>query len=365
MSETIKENTSQDAASEPFVRIEKLSKTYRTKQGEKTALHDVDLSISKGDIYGIIGLSGAGKSTLVRCINGLERYDGGSLTVNGREVKDLTGEQLRGLRRKIGMIFQSFNLIESKTVGANVELPLLDSGLDKNARSKRVRELLSLVDLEDRVDSYPGELSGGQKQRVAIARALANNPDILLSDEATSALDPNTTRAILALLRRLRDKFGLTIIIITHEMSVIREVCNRVAVIDHGTIVEHGDVFDLFANPQAELTKSFVDTTSNLGKVRRLIEAHSPLVEPKPGQRLIRMKYVSKEVSDALVSDISTRFGVRVNIVFGDIDVVANAPIGGLVVIFDGASDQIDAAIAYLRERNISVEVLLPAPENR
>lgn len=231
-------------------------------------------------------------------------------------------------------------------------------GLDKAARAKRMDELLQLVDLADRKDSYPDELSGGQKQRVAIARALANNPDILLSDEATSALDPNTTRSILALLRRLRDTLGLTIVIITHQMSVIREVCNRVAVIDHGTIVEQGDVFGVFANPQDNLTRSFVDTTSNLGKVREFIEEDSPLVKLSEGQRLIRMQYVSKEVSEALVSQITKGFDINVNIIFGDIDIVADAPIGGIVAIFDGKPAQIDAALDYLRQRNIAAEVL-------
>lgn len=345
---------------EPAVRIRGLGKRYRGDDGPVSALSDIDLDIASGDIYGIIGLSGAGKSTLVRCVNGLERYDEGSLIVHGQEVGALRHGQLRTLRRSIGMIFQSFNLMPSRTVAGNVELALLDGGLDARARAARVAELLELVDLSDKSDSYPSELSGGQKQRVAIARALANNPRILLSDEATSALDPNTTKSILQLLRRLHDSLGLTIVIITHQMSVVKQICTRVAVIDQGVIVEEGKVFDLFANPQAELTKSFVATTSNLGKVADLIRRDSPLVALNEGQVLLRMSYVSKEVSEALVSSICRRFDVEVNIIFGDIDVVDDAPLGGLVVILGGGRNDVDAAIGYLRERNIGIEVLRP-----
>ena len=340
------------------VAIKGLTKTYRTEDGEKTALKDVDLTIGKGDIYGIIGLSGAGKSTLVRCINGLERYNGGSLRVHGREVKDLDRAHLRELRRDTGMIFQSFNLMPSRTVADNVELALVNSDLGKEERAKRVAELLALVELSEKADDYPSELSGGQQQRVAIARALANHPRILLSDEATSALDPNTTKSILKLLRDLHDTLGLTIIIITHQMSVVKQICNKVAVIDQGTIVEEGKVFDIFVNPQAPLTRSFVATTSNLDKVNDLIEDHSPLVDLKPGDVLLRMQYISKEVSEALVSTISRQFEIDVNIVFGDIDVIDDAPLGGLVVIARGKPESIEAAIAWLKDRNIRIEVL-------
>ena len=343
---------------EAIVSIRNLKKTYRTEDGDKPALHDIDLDIAQGDIYGIIGLSGAGKSTLVRCINGLERYNEGNLKVDGREIADLSTKELRKARRSIGMIFQSFNLMPSRTVAGNVELALLDSGLDREARASRVKELLGLVDLSEKAQSYPNELSGGQKQRVAIARALANNPSILLSDEATSALDPNTTKSILKLLKHLHDTLGLTIIIITHQMSVIKQICNRVAVIEHGTIVEEGKVFDIFANPKAPLTQAFVATTSNLGKINDLLEDHSPLVDLKPGQVLLRMKYISKEVSEALVSHISRSLGLDVNIIFGDIDIIDNAPLGGLVVILEGPADRSQAAIEYLKSRNIGIEVL-------
>ena len=343
---------------EVIVSIRNLKKVYRSEDGDKLALHGIDLDISQGDIYGIIGLSGAGKSTLVRCVNGLERYDEGSLKVGGREIADFSAKELRKARRSIGMIFQSFNLMPSRTVAGNVELALLDSGLDREGRNSRVKELLGLVDLSEKAQSYPNELSGGQKQRVAIARALANNPSILLSDEATSALDPNTTKSILKLLKRLHDTLGLTIIIITHQMPVVKQICNSVAVIEHGTIVEEGKVFDIFANPKAPLTQAFVSTTSNLGKINDLLESHSPLVNLKPGQVLLRMKYISKEVSEALVSHISRSFGLDVNIIFGDIDIIDNAPLGGLVVILEGSSDRSQAAVEYLKSRNIGIEVL-------
>ncbi|WEV76325.1 ATP-binding cassette domain-containing protein [Bifidobacterium sp. ESL0800] len=340
-----------------IITIRNLTKKYPSDDGEKIALSDVDLDVGKGDIYGIIGLSGAGKSTLVRCINGLEHYDGGSLAVNGQEVAELKPKDLRALRSDIGMIFQSFNLMPSRSVAANVELAFRGK-VDRKTRQARVSELLDLVGLSEKADAYPSELSGGQQQRVAIARALVNKPRILLSDEATSALDPTTTKSILALLLALHDTLGLTVVVITHQMSVIKQICNKVAVIDHGTIVEKGDVFDIFAAPKAALTKAFVATTSNLDKVHELLDDHSPLVEPQPGQVLLRMNYIAKEVSEALVSHISREFSIDVNIIFADIDIVENAPLGGLVVMLKGDSDKITAALAYLNERNIGIEVI-------
>ena len=343
----------------PVVEIRNLTKIYRSGEEEdKTALADVSLDIDAGDIFGVIGLSGAGKSTLVRCINGLEGYDSGSVKVRGREVQDLTPADLRSLRQRTGMIFQHFNLMPSRTVAGNVELPLLEGSVWKHQRAARVAELLELVGLSDLADHYPAELSGGQQQRVAIARALANEPDILLSDEATSALDPNTTKSILQLLRDLHDSLGITVVLITHEMSVIRQICNKIAVIDHGTIVEQGKVFDVFADPQTQLTKSFIATTSNLDKITDLLAQDSPLVALEPGQVILRMSYVSKEVSEALVSYISRAFDLDVNIIFGDIDVVDGSPLGGLVVKITGTDDHIKGALEYLKSRNIGIEIL-------
>ena len=339
------------------VALKDLKKSYHTDDGDRIALHNIELNIDEGDIYGIIGLSGAGKSTLVRCINGLERYNSGSLQVFGEEVGTLRPKELRQLRQSVGMIFQSFNLMPSRTAAGNVELAFR-ANTDAETRNRRVKELLELVDLTDKADSYPNELSGGQQQRVAIARALANNPKILLSDEATSALDPTTTKSILQLLSSLHDRLGLTIIIITHQMSVIKQICNKVAVIDQGTIVEEGKVFDIFVNPQAELTKSFVATTSNLDKVNDLIQARSPLVELQEGDVLLRMQYISKQVSQALVSYLSRTYNVDINIIFGDIDVIDDAPLGGLVVIVRGSGGDIDRAIEYLKANHVGIEVL-------
>lgn len=251
-----------------MINIQHMNKTFHLKTGDVEALNDVSLNIEAGQIYGVIGYSGAGKSTLVRCINLLETPDSGSLTVgdsgeiviqNGKPMvsgKALKERQLGKLRRGIGMIFQHFNLLDRSTVFENIAYPLRYSGMKKEEIDKRVTELLALVDLTDKRDTYPSQLSGGQKQRVAIARALANNPQILLSDEATSALDPDATEAILTLLKQLNEKLGLTIVLITHEMAVIKAICHRVAVMEHGKVVEEGDVYDIFANPQQPLRAS-------------------------------------------------------------------------------------------------------------
>ncbi|RBP99896.1 methionine ABC transporter ATP-binding protein [Bifidobacterium xylocopae] len=336
-----------------------VSKVYHSdEEGDRTALADVSLTVDKGDVFGIIGLSGAGKSTLVRCLNGLEDYQGGSVKVRGREVGDLDARGLRALRQRTGMIFQHFNLMPSRTLLGNVALPLGNSGLGRSEREARARELLDLVGLADLADSYPAELSGGQQQRVAIARALANKPDILLSDEATSALDPNTTKSILALLRRLHDELGITVVMITHEMAVVRQICNRLAVIDQGRIVEEGSVFDIFANPQAALTRSFVATTSNLDRVGELIEAGSPIVQLRPGQILLRMRFTSRTVDQAMVSTISRRFDLDVNIIFGDVDVVSGSQLGGLVVRLEGSAAHVAQAMEYMKAHDVGIEVL-------
>ncbi len=240
------------------VRIENLSKTFHTANGDVQALRNIDLSIEEGDIFGIIGLSGAGKSTLVRCINFLEIPTEGTVYFENNDLKSLTHKELLRARQSMGMIFQGFNLLEQRTAIKNICFPLEISGVDKKSAEKRARELLDIVGLRDRERSYPSQLSGGQKQRVAIARALATNPKVLLCDEATSALDPNTTRSILALLKEINRTMGVTVIIITHEMSVIEQICNRVAVIDKSRIVEEGNVKDIFANPQSDMAKQLI-----------------------------------------------------------------------------------------------------------
>ena len=328
----------------------------KTKQVH--AVDDVSLTIQNGDIFGIIGFSGAGKSTLVRCINLLERPTSGSVEVDGQELTRMSAKELRQARKKIGMIFQHFNLMPSRTIFGNVAYPLRGSGLSKEEIREKVHSLLELVGIADKENAYPSQLSGGQKQRVAIARALANDPKILLCDEATSALDPQTTKAILSLLHHLNQTLGITIVVITHEMAVVKEICNRVAVMDHGKVVEEGTVFSVFATPKEPITRDFIKTTSNLQKIEELIADDSPVVALKPGERIVRLSYVERNPSEPLISLITQKFGITLNIIFADVEIVQNAPIGGTVAIFSGDSGQIDAALAYLKEKNVGVEVI-------
>ncbi len=343
-----------------MIALQHVSKVFagsdKTKQVH--AVDDVSLTIQDGDIFGIIGFSGAGKSTLVRCINLLERPTSGSVEVDGQELTRMSAKELRQARKKIGMIFQHFNLMPSRTIFGNVAYPLRGSGLSKEEIREKVHSLLELVGIADKENAYPSQLSGGQKQRVAIARALANDPKILLCDEATSALDPQTTKAILRLLHHLNQTLGITIVVITHEMAVVKEICNRVAVMDHGKVVEEGTVFSVFATPKEPITRDFIKTTSNLQKIEELIADDSPVVELKPGERIVRLSYVERNPSEPLISLITQKFGITLNIIFADVEIVQNAPIGGTVAIFSGDSGQIDAALTYLKEKNVGVEVI-------
>ena len=343
-----------------MIALQHVSKVFagsdKTKQVH--AVDDVSLTIQDGDIFGIIGFSGAGKSTLVRCINLLERPTSGSVEVDGQELTRMSAKELRQARKKIGMIFQHFNLMPSRTIFGNVAYPLRGSGLSKEEIREKVHSLLELVGIADKENAYPSQLSGGQKQRVAIARALANDPKILLCDEATSALDPQTTKAILRLLQHLNQTLGITIVVITHEMAVVKEICNRVAVMDHGKVVEEGTVFSVFATPKEPITRDFIKTTSNLQKIEELIADDSPVVALKPGERIVRLSYVERNPSEPLISLITQKFGITLNIIFADVEIVQNAPIGGTVAIFSGDSGQIDAALTYLKEKNVGVEVI-------
>ena len=343
-----------------MIALQHVSKVFagsdKTKQVH--AVDDVSLTIQDGDIFGIIGFSGAGKSTLVRCINLLERPTSGSVEVDGQELTRMSAKELRQARKKIGMIFQHFNLMPSRTIFGNVAYPLRGSGLSKEEIREKVHSLLELVGIADKENAYPSQLSGGQKQRVAIARALANDPKILLCDEATSALDPQTTKAILRLLHHLNQTLGITIVVITHEMAVVKEICNRVAVMDHGKVVEEGTVFSVFATPKEPITRDFIKTTSNLQKIEELIADDSPVVELKPGERIVRLSYVERNPSEPLISLITQKFGITLNIIFADVEIVQNAPSGGTVAIFSGDSGQIDAALTYLKEKNVGVEVI-------
>lgn len=341
-----------------IIELKNITKTFEQDGKIFDAVKDASVSVEKGEIYGIIGFSGAGKSTLVRTINLLGRPTSGQVIVKGRDFLSLSEKELRQERKKIGMIFQHFNLMKSRNVFENVAFPLKHSGLSKEQISQKVHSLLELVEINDKDKNFPSQLSGGQKQRVAIARALANDPDILLCDEATSALDPTTTKAILKLLKKLNKKLGLTIVIITHQMEVIKEICDKVAVMEHGKIVEQGDVFNIFANPQNEVTKRFIKATSNLTKIEELIEEDSPVVHLEKGEYLVRFSYIQKNVSEPLISATSRIYDVTMNIIFAEIEIVQNAPIGGTIAIISGKKEAIERALEHIREENVGVEVL-------
>lgn len=342
-----------------MIELKGINKVFKDKnQNEFYAAKDVNLKINDGEIFGIIGFSGAGKSTVVRCINLLGRPTSGQVIVNEKNLLELSAKELREERKKIGMIFQHFNLMPSRTVFENIAFPLKHSGLSKKQVQEKVRELLTLVELTDKESQYPSQLSGGQKQRVAIARALANNPKILLCDEATSALDPTTTKQILGLLKKLRDKLNLTIVIITHQINVVKDICDKVAVMEHGKVVETGDVFDIFANPKDEVTKRFIHSTTNLQKIEELISENSNVVQLKKGEKIIRLSYLQKNVSEPLISTVSSKFDVVLNIIFADIEIVQGAPVGGTVAIFSGENQNIQNALGWLKEKNVGIEIL-------
>ena len=344
-----------------MIELNHISKDFGSGPGQVHAVRDVSLSIEKGEIFGIIGFSGAGKSTLVRCMNLLERPTAGTVAVDGRELTALAAKELRQARKKIGMIFQHFNLMPSRTVFGNVAYPLRGSGLSKADIREKVQRLLDLVEIGDKAGAYPQQLSGGQKQRVAIARALANDPSVLLCDEATSALDPQTTKAILSLIRHLNETLGITVVIITHEMAVVKEICDRVAVMEGGRVVEQGEAFSIFARPREPVTQSFIRTTSNLQKIEELIAQDSPVVRLKPGELIVRLSYVERSPSEPVISEASRRFDVSLNIIFADIEIIQGAPIGGTVAIIGGERERVTAAVEYLIEKNVGVEVLKDA----
>lgn len=342
-----------------MIRFENVSKEFDSEGISVAAVKDVSLEINKGEVFGIIGFSGAGKSTLVRCINLLERPTKGKVFINEKEITALSESELKEQRKKIGMIFQQFNLFSNRTVYNNVEFPLKRSKLTRRQKQEKVMRLLKLVDLEDKASAYPSQLSGGQKQRVAIARALANDPEILLSDESTSALDPKTTKSILTLLKKLNRELGITIVVITHEMKVIKDICDRVAVMKDGEVVEYGDVFDIFANPTQDITREFVEGTSNLSRIKELLENKSAITQLKQGEAILKFKYLERSASEALVSQLSRKFNLDINIIFGNIELIGDNPVGGLVSIVRGTAREIDAAIEYLKEKNVGVEVIL------
>lgn len=344
-----------------MIELSHVCKDFGNGARQVHAVQDVSFKIEQGEIFGIIGFSGAGKSTLVRCINLLERPTSGSVKIEGKELTTLSKKELRNARKKVGMIFQHFNLMQSRTVFGNVAYPLYGSGLNRQQVAEKVRRLLALVELSDKEKAYPSQLSGGQKQRVAIARALANDPGVLLCDEATSALDPQTTYSILQLLSRLNKEMGLTIVIITHEMAVVKEICDRVVVMEHGKAVEEGDVFSIFSNPKQAVTRDFIRSTSNLHKIEDLIAGNAPVTHLNSGEMIVRLTYLQKNVSEPLISMASRNFEINFNIIFSDVELIKGVPIGGTVAIINGQQERIKQALKFLEEKNVKVEVIQDA----
>ena len=341
-----------------MIRLENISKDFVVDGKTVHAVKDVTIEIDKGQIFGIIGFSGAGKSTLVRCINLLERPTSGKVFLEDTELTALPYKKLRKARQKIGMIFQSFILMPSRTVYENIELPLKHNGYPKDKRKQRIEELLSLVELSDKGNNYPSQLSGGQKQRVAIARALAGEPKVLLCDEATSALDPKTTSQILALLKRLNQELKLTIVIITHQMSVVKDICDRAAVMEQGEVIEQGYVYDLFSNPKTKLTKSFMDTANNFGSFFDILDEKGSLADVSDGTHIYLLTYTGDVAGKALMSEIYKKFIVESNILYGNIDYIKGKPLGKLAVNLTGDKDKIEEAVEYIKNSGVQLEVL-------
>lgn len=341
-----------------MIRLENISKDFVVDGKTVHAVKDVTIEIDKGQIFGIIGFSGAGKSTLVRCINLLERPTSGKVFLEDTELTALPYKKLREARQKIGMIFQSFNLMPSRTVYENIELPLKHNGYPKDKRKQRIEELLSLVELSDKGNNYPSQLSGGQKQRVAIARALAGEPKVLLCDEATSALDPKTTSQILALLKKLNQELKLTIVIITHQMSVVKDICDRAAVMEQGEVIEQGYVYDLFSNPKTKLTKSFMDTANNFGSFFDILDEKGSLADVSDGTHIYLLTYTGDAAGKALMSEIYKKFTVESNILYGNIDYIKGKPLGKLAVNLTGDKDKIEEAVEYIKNSGVQLEVL-------
>ncbi len=352
--------TAPDAASAaPVILFDKVEKTYGARRGATpvTALSDISLAVPEGAILGVIGRSGAGKSTLIRLVNGLEKPTSGRVVVDGVDIAALDEKALRGARRSIGMIFQHFNLLARRTAYDNVALPLEIAGVPAREIKARVEPLLDLVGLADKRDRYPAELSGGQKQRVGIARALATRPRVLLSDEATSALDPETTQQILALLRKVNAELKLTVLLITHEMAVIKNVADQVAVIDGGRIVERGTTYDVFAHPQHATTRTFLaDLTS-----ASLPPYVADRLRNEPGpdrQAVVRIVFTGDHATDPVLSRVSRLLSVDINIIQAQVDEIAGAPFGVIVVSVPGDAATLSAVTSAVARLNLSSEVL-------
>ncbi|PSW61839.1 methionine ABC transporter ATP-binding protein MetN [Photobacterium leiognathi] len=340
-----------------MIEIKQLNKVFY--QGDKAinALSDINLTIQQGTIFGVIGSSGAGKSTLIRCVNLLERPSNGQVIVDGVDLTTLSNQKLTLARRKIGMIFQHFNLLSSRTVFENVALPLELANTDKATIKAKVTELLALVGLEDKHLSYPSNLSGGQKQRVAIARALASDPKVLLCDEATSALDPATTHSILELLQEINRKLNLTILLITHEMDVVKRICSEVAIIGGGKLVEQGSVGDIFSHPKTELAKDFIRSTLDLS-IPADYQARMTPTQVENSFPLIRLEFTGASVDAPLISQVTRKFNLDISILSSDMDYAGGVKFGLMLAEFFGDHTAVNDAVDFLRQNKVNVEVL-------
>lgn len=320
------------------------------------AVDNVNLKVEKNDIYGIVGFSGAGKSTLVRTINLLQRPTSGEVLINGENILDLSKKELRARRKNIGMIFQHFNLLNNITVLDNVIYPIRKLKIPKEEKVKKAKDLLQVVGIGDKADNYPRELSGGQQQRCAIARALASDPEILLCDEATSALDPKTTKQILKLLKDLNAKLGLTIVIITHQMEVVKDLCNKCAVMQAGKIIEAGPTLEIFAKPKEPLTREFVETSTNVAETIEEVKQNIGIL--KDNELLVKLNYIGESTTEPLINDLYDKFGVKTNVLAGNIEFITGIPVGNLIVSLSGDRENLGKIGDYLEERNVDVEVL-------
>lgn len=333
-----------------MIKLENITKVFPSKNGNVTAVNNVNLHVKKGEIHGVIGYSGAGKSTLIRLVNLLEKPNSGTVSINGIELTSLSSEKLRKTRQKVGMIFQHFNLMKTATVYDNIATPLKLLGYDKKEVKERVQKYLEIVDLSEKQNSYPSELSGGQKQRVAIARALSQEPEVLLSDEATSALDPETTNSILDLLLKINEELGITILLITHEMSVIQKICDDVYVLEKGEIIEQSSAIELFTNPRHETTKKFLDTIS-----QRKLSA-SLINQLKLNGTVTRLTFIGENAGQPLLAQVTEKFSVEPNILTANIMELKNGIVGNLVIHLVGEQEQINASLQFLNDQGVVTE---------
>ncbi len=342
-----------------MIQLSHIEKTYDSPSGPVKALKGINLTIERGEIFGIIGLSGAGKSTLIRCINMLERPTAGKVIVDDQDMTAMSEKELRKARKNIGMIFQHFNLLSSATVYDNIAFPLRLSHTPEAEIKKKVLPLLELVGLADKAHQYPSQLSGGQKQRVGIARALASEPKVLLCDEATSALDPQTTRSILELIQDINRKLSLTVVVITHEMQVIKDICDKVAVIENGVIAEQGTVLDVFTNPQKPITKDFISVLLS-NELPAAFRGGEVSKTPLPGAYLLlRLTFIGESADDPVLAGMIRKFPeIEVTMLFGNLDQIKSTPFGRMIIGITGPEAKIQEALQYLRQQDLKEEVI-------